>query len=294
MLMRSTDRLTSRMPLSFVTFHADLSVDGGAHPHTDLEQSHYAEMISMLWASARRTHPGSTFTIMTTSETDLGALGEAVSRKNFTVAAESLMQDRMACQIEFLSEAEFDKPIVFLDSDVLINGPLDEVFAGDFDVGLTWRRLEEMPFNGGVLFVNNRRKGPAEAFMRSVYDLYQRRHGHRAKWFGDQTAIYEYLGVSPDEIVRCPTLEKDGCRFAFFPCETHNYSPENGLAEILRPLDEKIILHFKGARKSLMGPYFRAYIGYHPDRPLDAIRRWRARSALKAMAAADLMGEAST
>lgn len=292
--MRAFDRPASRMPLKFVTFHADVTADGGAHPHTDLEQDHYAEMISMLFASARRAHPGASFTIMTTPKTDLGPLDQDVSRRNFEVAADTLMRDRMACQIQFLAEDRLDTPIVFLDSDILINAPLDSVFEGDFDVGLTWRSMERMPFNGGVLFINNQRKGPAENFLRSVYELYQRRHPHRAKWFGDQTAIYEYLGISLDDISRSPTFEKDGCRFAFFPCENYNYSPENGVAEIVKPLQDKVILHFKGARKPLMTHYFRAHLAYEPGTPLNLIRRWRARSALKALAAADALDGAST
>lgn len=270
-----------------VAFHADLSEqDDGAHPHTELDHVRYVEMLQMLFASANRFHPGSRNTVLTTRQTNLTALSGEITRMDFEVQAETLMRDRLAAQIQMLAGDALDIPLVLVDSDVLINAPLTEVFTEDFDVGLTWRDLEAMPFNGGVIFLNNHRRGPAEAFLTAVQDVYMKRHRHRTKWFGDQTAMHDYLGVSLDDLRMSSEMEKDGCRYRFFPCDTYNFSPENRASEILRPLDDKAILHFKGARKNLMPHYFNAYLKSGPAySPRDWLRKRRAQAALRVLAA---------
>lgn len=273
-------------PLNFVTFHADISAQNvGAHPHTDLAQGQYIEMISMLFASARRFHPGSVTTVLTTPTTNLSALGPDIVRLDFDVNAETIMRDRMACQLSMLRDYDFKTPVVLLDSDILINAPLTDVFSQDFDVGLTWRRLEQMPFNGGVIFLNNRNKETAANFLGNVYQVFLERHAHRAKWYGDQTAIQDYLDVPLDQVERGVSLDKDDCRFAFFPCDTYNYSPDNLASEILLPLEDKAILHFKGARKALMPLYFEAHLGFDVRRSFtDLLKQRRARNALRVLA----------
>lgn len=270
-------------PLHFVTFHADLSADNEqAHPHTELAHKQYVELIQMMFASARHLHPGSRCTVLTTPQTDLSDLPDWIGRVPSEANADTLMRDRMAAQVSFLANDHFDLPIVLIDSDILVTRPLTEVFDLDFDVGLTWREIKTMPFNGGVIFLNNRRPEAVNKFVKSVFDIFGARHAHRSKWFGDQTAIAEYVGLLAEEILSNPKVEIEGVLVSFFPCEIYNYSPDNALAGVRDPLSAKAILHFKGDRKRFMAYYFDAYIGFraHPSAK-SLLRRFKARRVLR-------------
>jgi hypothetical protein len=271
-------------PLHFVTFHADLSrTDESAHPHTELAQRQYVRMIEMLFVSARRAHPKSRCTVLTTRGTNLDDLPKWINRVDCEAGADTLMRDRMAAQISFLDLDSFDLPMVLIDSDVLVTRPLSDVFAQDFDVGLTWREVDTMPFNGGVLFLNNVRPDAVRSFFKAVFDIYNARHLHRSKWFGDQTAIAEFVGLGVEQVAAAPQVTKEGVRVLFLPCETYNYSPENEMSAIRTPLGDKAILHFKGARKALMHCYFDAYLGFFARPSIRTLmRRRKARLALKA------------
>ena len=54
--------------------------------------------------------------------------------------------------------------------------------------------------------------------------------------------------------------EVDGCRILMLPCDTYNFSPDNRFAEVAAYRSDKVILHFKGERKRLMGPYWQAWL----------------------------------
>lgn len=275
-------------PLHFVTFHVDLAPDDEqAHPHTELARQQYVDMIGMLFASARLAHPDSRCTVLTAPDTDLSSLPKWVYRTRAQVDPAHLMRDRMAAQIALMEQEDaFDLPLVLIDSDALVTRPLTEVFATEFDVGLTWRPdVETMPFNGGVMFFGNKRPETARAFLKKVLAIYDERHSHRSRWFGDQTAIAEFVGLGVDEIPGTPAVEREGVRVSFFPCESYNYSPPNSLGAIRRPLAEKAILHFKGDRKRLMPCYFDAYIGFSARPSFRTLfNRFKARRALTSAA----------
>ncbi len=260
-------------PLHFVTFHADISDQGGgAHPNTELANSRYIEMIAMLFASALHFHPGSKCTLLTSKETKVGNLDPQIERVIFDIDPLSLMRDRMASQLTFLRICNYELPLLFLDCDILINRALTDVFAQQFDVGLTWRHDKTMPFNGGVIFVNNTNPGRGTIFLEAVHKIFIEQNRHAAKWYGDQTALTEYFGLSPMQVSQQPPFEKDGCRYMFFPCSVYNFSPDYPV-EILRRPNNKALIHFKGRRKILMTHYFDAHLRSEEDASTENLQK---------------------
>jgi hypothetical protein len=80
-------------------------------------------------------------------------------------------------------------------------------------------------------------------------------------------------------------VERDGCRLLLLPCSSYNFSPHNRYRAICSRLPDKAVLHFKGQRKRLMTPFWRAWL--HPAHSYSPWvqyvgwreRRWIARQA---------------
>lgn len=141
--------------------------------------------------------------------------------------------------------AAFNKPGLYLDTDIIVNKDPSPVMALDFDVALTktWvvvkdpngtNLTELMPYNGGVVFVKNPNFWPDVArFMESQHEDHQ-------KWYGDQFALVALAK-------KFNTVE--------LPNNLYNYTPKARDYETKADLSDKWILHFKGKRKEWMREY---------------------------------------
>ena len=273
------------MSLEFVTFHSDppLGVEG-AHPNANLHGAAYLRMIDMLFRSGRLFHRRATATLLTDTNTKIEGIGAAFRRVNCAIDHASLMLSRSLAQLAYINEHDFSRPLVLIDSDVLVNGSLESLFREDFDVALTWREHKSAPINGGLLILNNRHPEVVRAFLRRVVTIYQEKHAHRGRWFGDQLALRDVIGLSSRAVSRSQLLSVDGCRVLMLPCETYNFSPSCSLSAIVAPLEDKFILHFKGPRKILMERYWRTYL--QPRElmwPFSQVAGIRARNELHAL-----------
>lgn len=137
---------------------------------------------------------------------------------------------------------EVETPFVMLDTDMLI---VDDIsLPGDWDAAVTYRRIHDvivkgvgvvpMPYNGGLIFVNNR------GFIRSCLDKMEAQEPRWQEWYGDQMALRDVVAEEKFDvkILRDPAW---------------NYVPEH-----LGDTTPAKILHFKGQRKSMMQSYFEA------------------------------------
>jgi hypothetical protein len=201
----------------------------------------------------------------------------------------ALMLSRAEAQLQWVEERDFTRPLVLLDSDILVAAPLGALFAEDFDVAVTWRASPEMPINGGLLLLNGRRPEVARRFFRRFVAVYRQRHtGANASWYGDQLALRDCVGIAQAQMAQQPVADVDGCRVRLLPCATHNFSPDNSFAAIASGLPGIQVLHFKGQRKRLMRPYWDAFLRPHESRlPWAALLGRRARRRLQELAHAE-------
>ena len=159
-------------------------------------------------------------------------------------------------------EGDLFNAIVFLDSDAFLNAYIDGIFAGDWDIGVTYRHNMGMALNEGVIFVNNRRPDAVRSFFRAYLAAYDRliadpavqaKYGNIKRWRGGQlslNAIANPLGL-PNALDR---IECHGAMVAYFPCWKWNFPADRvDKAE----LDTKAIVHLKGGRKHLLDAFIK-------------------------------------
>lgn len=275
----------------FVSFHADRPAGADeAHPNTTLQAQSYMRMLDLLFRSVRMFHPGAPCTLLTSPTTAVAGIRGRVRRVDCPVDHAKLMLSRARAQLAHVEASDFARPIVLLDSDILLRASMAPLFDADFDVALTWRPSAAMPINGGLIVLNNRRPDTARAFCRRFVACYASRYsaGGNDGWYGDQHALREIVGLTAQELPRTARIDRDGCRLLLLPCDRWNFSPDNRLAAIADGLPDKVVLHFKGQRKRLMEPFWSTFLA-----PRTAWWFWRqsreqaARARLQAAVAAE-------
>ncbi len=266
-------------PLEFVTFHVALGSSKEVHPNQTLKHREYLSMIDMMFASARLFHPEAKTTVLTDPDTDFHGMEHSADRTvRSTIDNNRFMLERADAQSRYVQDSSFARPMVMLDSDILINAPLAPLFGRGFDVAVTWRDNADMPINGGLLILNNTRPDVAKRFFSRFTAIYREKYSDQAAWFGDQLALRDCVGLGLADLAARETVEVDGCRILLLPCDTYNFSPDNRYGEICSELPGKVVVHFKGQRKRLMGPFWRAWLrSRHSYSPWVAFDGWRER-----------------
>lgn len=278
--------------VNLVAFHAEFPDKPQLvppHPKHKLERvvPDHGQMLDLLGRSALLTQPGCHLTLLA-NPCFKPRPDSLFAIQRVSASSASVMLDRTRVQKAYVDAHDFATPIVFLDTDVLLNGELKGLFAGDFDIGLTWRPLAEAPVNGGLILVNNQNPDAVRQFFSQFLDTYETRFARQAAWFGDQAALCKMLGLKPNGELLPPPQSLGDVRVAFFPCETYNFTPVNQPAALARPLDDKAVLHFKGPRKWMMRLYWEAYLaGREGGVGAESIEQ-SARAAIDAMIAADV------
>lgn len=251
------------MPLCFATFHANVeSAESNdlPHPNTNLKNLEYIHQIEILFKSVNLFHPQSDLYVLTSPKTDLEALEMHYERLNYEIDPKTLMLSRSLAQQNMIHRYDFSLPVVLIDSDILINGHLNTIFEQDFDVALTWRSNINMPINGGLMILNNRRPEVTRQFFDDFVALYQDKYIDGATWYGDQLALRDICAASHEEMGDRNVIEVNGCKILFLPCDQYNFSPENYWRAVIDPITKSLILHFKGNRKRLMNAYWVAHL----------------------------------
>lgn len=276
--------------MEFVTFHVALGSSEEVHPNQTLKHREYLSMIDMMFASARLFHPDAKTTVLTDSDTDFSGMEHPVDRTvRCAIDNNKLMLERANAQSRHVQDSSFARPMVMLDSDILINASLLPIFERRFDVAVTWRDSDYMPINGGLLILNNARPAVAKRFFSRFTAIYLEKYSEQAAWFGDQLALRDCVGLGLADFAARETVEVDGCRILLLPCDTYNFSPSNRYGEICSELLGKVVLHFKGQRKRLMRPFWRAWLrprrSYSPWVALDGWRerRWLSQQSVLEM-----------
>lgn len=250
---------TNALPINVVTFFVDLGQRPGGFDEF--------EVLMSMATSVRRSLPGSRLIVLTDRATVFPSSLGADEIMRFEIPRERLMLCRMQAQRAYLASALYDAPSAFVDSDIVFNHPLDEVFSTPFDVGLTYRmdgfcRIEgqviNIPVNGGVMFFQPDRRGPALAYYKRALDAHLAQPEKYFAWGGNQIALLDAVGREAFFARDGDDTVIDGTRYRFFPCERFNFTPPSDEIPSPEEAENRLVLHFKGKRKSAMPGYVAA------------------------------------
>lgn len=245
--------------ISFVTFYIDVTartMDNIHRTTSTITVTEPQEYILTMFASARRFHSDCRQVILSDRRTIFPPHPETDIIR-YDLDAEHPMMSRSVAWLRYLEGA--GDHTIFLDSDILINGDLSEVFECGFDVSLTYRDEDKWPINAGINFAHGQRIGGAARFHKRWLRRFRGRHHGSSVWGGDQDALREMF--SAVDFARDDSFchDLDGITILFLPCSTYNFSTSMK-CEMDGHYPGKKVLHFKGRRKPHLFPYWQAYI----------------------------------
>jgi len=268
--------------MTFVTFHASLNSETedilqskGVHFNTaDI----YERQINWLLRSAEFYFPACRMVVITDLDTNFNdlihdRLKGSVEIFRAKAPGHGAMLSRARAQVEWLEQEKLNQtlqaePIILVDSDMIINGSMDELRSSDYDVALTYRTHRKMPINGGVFIIAPGQMDNALRFSRWVEQIYTSKFSDDL-WYGHQQALIETVGRADFDasnkshlLAHCPSPssgDDQPVRIKLLSVEDWNYTVDVTLKSA-RALLKARILHFKGTRKLLMEPYFSAFI----------------------------------
>jgi hypothetical protein len=245
--------LISAAPYEIVVFFIGDARRRGASAAGDVAAE--LRLVDLLHRSALAREGAAGLTLLTDRTTDTAALGAHIRVVRRDLADMPIMLGRLTAESEYVGASDLARPILLLDTDILINRPLAPVFADDFDVGVTLRRGKGMPINSGVRFINNRRPDVSRRFMQDLAALVAGRFIDDANWWADQLALNAMVPVDPS-IAMPARIEHGGYRIQVLPVSEYNYSPPAYRWAMLPSYRSKYVLHFKSARRKRLMPVF--------------------------------------
>lgn len=148
----------------------------------------------------------------------------------------SLMRALIEGQIIYLRQWTEQRHLLLADIDVLVAPEIEQAFDGTFDIGLTSRKLPGQEIQNGVMYFHRGSKRAALELMEKTLELCGE------AWGTDQAALSKAAGPIPDD--HC-IVERYGVRFAFLPCETHNFTAKHSVPKQAG----HYAYHFKGRTK---------------------------------------------
>ena len=250
--------------IDLVTFHVDLPQSpSGIH-----EPVEFVALLADWLLAARAVAPKARAILLTDEHTAVPATLPFDVVLRSSIDRQRLMYERMRVQCEYLLARECDRASVLLDSDAIVNADPRGLFTHTGDLGLTWRDgFPTAPFNGGAIVVASGAGGPA--LLREALDCYAELAQHPnvvaafetdlCAWWGDQYALALLVGYRNfAERGAAQGTYIDTRTVRFLPCSAYNFTVESSHAVAApepRELRDKLIVHFKGNRKSQQSEY---------------------------------------
>ena len=123
---------------------------------------------------------------------------------------------------------------LILDTDILVQKDVSDVFKQPFDVALTrrtgtimWRGMDiakAMPYNTGVMFSRSAK------FWAECYEWCSKAQDELQNWFGDQMSVRAIADKKKYVLLE-------------LPCGVYNYTPSS----VIEDVSDRAIVHYKGA-----------------------------------------------
>jgi hypothetical protein len=246
--------------IDLVAFHAAMAATpSGIHQKID-----YLAVLALSFESAAIRAPMARRILLTDEHTPVPEAMRVDEVMRFPIDLTHLMYERMRIQDIYLGNRPASRASVLMDSDVVVNREPSQVFAQDFDIGLTWRpEFADAPFNGGMIFVGEGDRG--HAFLQRARACYDALAADPAvtslfprdlrAWWGDQFALAATVGYRDYALRQGDGIEVAGIRARLFPCSEYNFTLEPGVNYPGDVLAAKYFVHFKGNRKALQAQY---------------------------------------
>jgi hypothetical protein len=207
------------------------------------------QILEALIGSVSRAMPACEKFILTDESTLIPANIDAQILR-FPLPSDRLMESRMFAWRNFLLQNQGH--VLFLDSDILVQADLTDIFRHPFDAALTYRHEMRWPINAGVVGFHAERPKQRVDFMDRCIHIYRTKYSHAGAWGGDQDALREMVAgvdLRQDDVFHART---NGFDILFLPCAHYNFSTSDEAMDGDYP--DKAILHYKGRRKYAMLP----------------------------------------
>lgn len=244
---------------------ADSAVVSAGNTGVELDQSRfsYSHILAHFVRAAHALIPKCNIILVTSGEAEVGDGLKGAQIVRLKVDSYSPMLERAYAMNAYVKSSLFTANTLFLDSDAIINGNIQDIFDRKFDVGLTFREDSHlMPINEGVLLASARNKSAVHDFFDRYLGTYTNlledlkiaeRFGSEfsnlKKWRGGQLSLN---AVVADQLARRRNSESGGQRgrsnLEFFHCDRYNFTP-GARAYSDSELSEKKIIHLKGNLK---------------------------------------------
>ena len=213
-------------PLTFVTFYIDVTDQTMATIHETTSTITVTEphrYIQAMFASAKRFHPDCRQVILSDQHTRFPPHPETEIIR-YQLDPTNPMLSRSIAWLKYLRRAEGH--VIFLDSDILINGDLSHVFADDFAVCFTYRDGDtKWPINAGINFAHGQRLKQAAQFHARWLERYRADHCDYSVWGGDQDALRELFAAVDFAREDCFSQRFGEFDIRFIPCATFTTFP---------------------------------------------------------------------
>jgi len=258
------DSACPRADVNVVLFHVKIPESASAVNAPDIRNiDHglvdYEALIRLNIRVAHQTNPRCRVILITDHE----FLADVVEADRLTIRRLSVngaepMFERVWAMAAYVESELFDAPTVFLDSDAFLLRPIHNLFANDFDVGLTHRDIVgQMPINEGVIFANTLDRKAVSAVLRSYLATYLAIeaspevgaiYSNVRRWRGGQLSVN---AIANGGQVYASSMDNGAgvARVVRLPCSAYNLS-QIGEGEVRPALrDRCVVLHLKGSRK---------------------------------------------
>lgn len=250
--------------ITFTTFHIENKAGQAKAINLNLNKnlrSQYHTLIDLMFRSAKLFHPQCRRAVLSDERSEFDYLegGIQVFRNPLEPGA-PMMFNRLASQINYVKQYGASTNLVTLDSDILVNGDVEDLFEEDFDIGLTYRLRDDMPINWGVMFISCRNPEKVIAFLEKILAVYRANYFTSEDFWCDQYALMDVIDRERFASRESDWLNIEGVKIKLLPCDVYNHSPENEAQEFTQPLVNEKIIHFKGNRKRFVEDYWNAYL----------------------------------
>lgn len=227
----------------------------------NLSKYDYELVVSVFLSAIGRWRADANIYLVTNSDSTLFRFADKKVRVvGLNVSAEQPMYERVNAMYAYVNSDAFDADTLFLDSDALLNSRFDTYLEGDYDIAITTREGSGlMPVNEGVIVARREKKERVETFFRRYLATYDnlftdtviQKYGDIRKWRGGQLSLNAITrDAAPFSAYR--QLNIYGTTIRSLPCDQFNFSWEYGHSIDRETLQNKIIIHVKGARKVAM------------------------------------------
>ncbi len=162
--------------------------------------------------------------------------------------------------VEFFQfHADRGKYVVCDPDMLLVRAGIEQVFDDSFDVAITRRDDRRMPYNSGVVFVNDHSSDCGQRFYRLQDEIITELFSKEAGWFGDQLVLTEIIEKRSTQVSK-DLYDCDGLRIKILDAAKYNFSPNRDHPYLVPPPRGVVLYHFKGRCRTYMYDFFQFFV----------------------------------